>query len=77
LCFIVQPKVLTMLLNWKLIISILAIKLSFVFSRDLLIRTQEGWVSGSIMETYSGRRFYAYRSIPYAEAPIGELRFKV
>ena len=36
-----------------------------------------GQVRGSKMSTVSDREFYAFRGIPYAEPPIGDLRFKV
>ena len=36
-----------------------------------------GLVRGSRMSSFNGREFLAFRGIPYAEPPVGELRFKV
>lgn len=36
-----------------------------------------GQVRGSKMVSSSGRNFYAFRGIPYAKPPVGELRFRV
>jgi hypothetical protein len=36
-----------------------------------------GQVRGSKMVSSSGRNFYAFRGIPYAKPPIGDLRFRV
>ncbi|XP_026326329.1 venom carboxylesterase-6 [Hyposmocoma kahamanoa] len=38
--------------------------------------TPAGAIRGSWMETRRGRRFHAYRGIPFAEPPVGELRFQ-
>ena len=36
-----------------------------------------GQVRGSQMTSEAGRSFYAFRGIPYAKPPVGELRFRV
>ena len=36
-----------------------------------------GGIRGSQMSSSSGKTFYAFRGIPYAEPPVGELRFQV
>ena len=36
-----------------------------------------GQIRGLQMTSASGTIFYAYRGIPYAKPPIGELRFRV
>lgn len=36
-----------------------------------------GQVRGSEMTSEAGRSFYAFRGIPYAKPPIGDLRFRV
>lgn len=36
-----------------------------------------GEIFGSRMTSSSGRKFSAFRGVPYAEPPVGQLRFKV
>lgn len=36
-----------------------------------------GQVKGSYLTSASGRKFSAFRGIPYAQPPLGSLRFKV
>lgn len=36
-----------------------------------------GRISGSQLSSVSGRKFHAFRAIPYARPPVGELRFQV
>lgn len=36
-----------------------------------------GQLMGSEMSSASGRKFQAFRGIPFAEPPVGDLRFKV
>jgi carboxylesterase type B len=36
-----------------------------------------GQVRGSKMVSVSGKMFYAFRGIPYAQPPVGDLRFRV
>lgn len=47
-------------------------------NKYLVVRTENGSFRGS-METSlrSLTKFYAFRGIPYAEPPVGRLRFKV
>lgn len=46
-------------------------------SQNLTLRIENGWILGSTMRSYSGREFYAYRSIPYGEPPNSFSRFQV
>lgn len=40
--------------------------------------TENGAVRGKLGTTFLGeKKFYAYKAIPYAKPPIGDLRFKV
>ncbi|XP_046398623.1 juvenile hormone esterase-like [Ischnura elegans] len=41
-----------------------------------LVEVMQGEVKGSRMLTYAGREVAAYRGIPYAEPPVGDLRFR-
>ncbi|XP_076663588.1 uncharacterized protein LOC143366404 [Andrena cerasifolii] len=40
------------------------------------VETHEGKVSGVKMTSRKGREFVAFKGVPYAEPPVGELRFK-
>nr|XP_053639153.1 juvenile hormone esterase-like isoform X2 [Cherax quadricarinatus] len=41
-----------------------------------VVNTEEGRISGLREHSLSGAAFYAYRSIPFAQPPVGDLRFK-
>ncbi|KAH8394279.1 hypothetical protein KR215_001114 [Drosophila sulfurigaster] len=43
---------------------------------DPLVSTTLGSIQGTRMESFSGKAIYAFRGIPYAEPPLGELRFE-
>lgn len=46
-------------------------------SEDELVVTPLGKIRGSQMASASGRKFLAFRGIPYAESPVDQLRFQV
>lgn len=46
-------------------------------STSPMVITPLGNLQGSSMKTKSGKLIYAFRGIPYAKPPVGELRFKV
>lgn len=41
-----------------------------------IVTTTNGQVNGTITQTWTGQSFHAFYGIPYAQPPIGELRFK-
>lgn len=41
------------------------------------VTTSLGKIRGEYVTTYTNVSFYRFRSIPYAEPPVGELRFAV
>ena len=43
---------------------------------NISVSTGQGRLSGSYSTSSSGRKFAAFRGIPYGEPPIGRLRFK-
>lgn len=45
--------------------------------REPFVITKGGGVQGYFMKVVGGRDVYAFEGIPYAEAPIGNLRFRV
>lgn len=42
-----------------------------------LVTVNEGQIRGLREEARNGKEFYAFRSIPFAKPPTGELRFQV
>lgn len=42
-----------------------------------LVDTDGGLVSGILEETLKGREFYSFYGIPFAQPPLGKLRFLV
>ncbi|PSN39538.1 Venom carboxylesterase-6 [Blattella germanica] len=51
-------------------------KLTLDAKRDCFVNTNLGPAKGSKEKSQNGKTFCAFRGIPYAQAPIGELRFK-
>lgn len=41
---------------------------------ELVVKTHQGFIKGTTLETRNGRIISAFRGIPYAQPPIGELR---
>lgn len=42
-----------------------------------VVNTQYGQVRGSIKSTETGRTYFNFQGIPYARAPVGNLKFRV
>ncbi|KAJ8716839.1 hypothetical protein PYW07_003466 [Mythimna separata] len=41
------------------------------------VKVQQGWLSGEVVETITGDgKYYSFKGIPYAQPPVGKLRFK-
>lgn len=47
------------------------------YGESILVETKQGKVRGQTEISRSGRNFYAFYGIPYAEPPVGELRLEV
>lgn len=41
-----------------------------------IVEIQDGKINGTILQTRSGTDFFAFRKIPYAQPPVGALRFR-
>lgn len=48
-----------------------------VILADDIIVLKQGSVKGHRLTTRKGREIFAFQGIPYAEPPVGELRFQV
>jgi len=61
-----------------LILSFVAYKFYFVAVEDSpTVQTENGSLKGKVSVSRNGRRFYEYLGIPYAQPPVGELRYEV
>lgn len=41
------------------------------------VNVNEGILEGEIVNNEYGGKFYSFKGIPYADPPVGDLRFKV
>lgn len=55
----------------------LCLTLSLLVSRLIQVQVKEGILQGQVVSNPYGCPFYSFKGIPYAEPPIGDLRFKV
>ncbi|CAH2233123.1 jg13987 [Pararge aegeria aegeria] len=67
--------------NKSLVFLILCIQIIGILSsrkcnRDPIVTTKEGTIRGVVDELVDGSTYYRFRGIPYASAPVGNLRFK-
>ncbi|XP_069694913.1 venom carboxylesterase-6-like [Periplaneta americana] len=53
-----------------------ATKLTFLAAEGPVVHTQQGTIHGTYLVSSSGRQFAAFQGIPYAQPPVGKLRFK-
>lgn len=42
-----------------------------------IVKTNSGRLLGSLENSIEGFKYYAFKGIPYAKPPVGDLRFKV
>lgn len=54
----------------------LCLTLSLLVSRLIQVQVKEGILQGQVVSNPYGCPFYSFKGIPYAEPPIGDLRFK-
>lgn len=60
-----------------LIESVLTFLVTIVAVQCVMLETDEGFVKGKYLRSNNGKKFTGFIGIPYAEPPIGPLRFKV
>lgn len=59
-------------------VSILAHKYpSSDVNSNTIVHISSGDIQGSINKTWTNKEYMQFRGIPYAEPPVGDLRFKV
>lgn len=61
----------------RVVVAILTVALlRLEYSSSQIVQTQDGWVKGGVGITRPGVSYSQFLGIPYAEAPIGDHRFK-
>ncbi|KAH8274162.1 hypothetical protein KR044_013294, partial [Drosophila immigrans] len=78
---IVKGRQMTWLLNHVALVVAAAVVVQAalmvpVSGEDPLVSTASGLIQGTRMGSFSGKTIYAFLGIPYAEPPIGDLRFE-
>lgn len=61
----------------KLIAIILLTGVASCQENDPIVTFPLGQVVGKVLKSRQGINFYGFRGLPYAEPPVGHLRFKV
>lgn len=64
------------MLNPTVVLSSLAFILSLNLSHGAIVEIDDGRIEGTMMTSRLGVQFEAYLRIPFAEPPVGELRFQ-
>ncbi|XP_065216366.1 acylcarnitine hydrolase-like [Planococcus citri] len=59
-------------MRWLIILVVLTVS----SGESLLITTKQGTLNGTRLEARNGKLFNAFYGIPYAQPPVGKLRFK-
>ena len=63
--------------NLIFIFSSLYVVIGVQHDLNRTVTTSLGKIRGEYVTTYANISFYRFRSIPFAEPPVGELRFAV
>ncbi|KAB7501066.1 Venom carboxylesterase-6, partial [Armadillidium nasatum] len=58
------------------VLFIINIKICFGENEVPLVRVKQGLIRGIQEESLNGKKFFSYMSIPFAEPPVGKLRFR-
>ena len=61
------------------LVTALILAVNLVHSKEVepIVTTKTGQVSGTLERSFASKEYYAFRRIPFAEPPIGDLRFRV
>lgn len=63
--------------SFKILIALYtSYQLNF-FQESPVVVVNEGPLRGMVQKLYDGSEYYSFKGIPYAQPPVGKLRFKV
>lgn len=51
--------------------------LALLLSTPIQVEVSEGILEGKVVDNEYGCPYFSFKGIPYAEPPVGDLRFKV
>lgn len=51
--------------------------ISLLLSKLIQVQVNEGIIQGQVVSNPYGCPFFSFKGIPYAEPPVGDLRFQV
>ncbi|XP_049820599.1 venom carboxylesterase-6-like [Aethina tumida] len=58
------------------IFTLIIILANLTWAQEVFVKLPQGFIRGRVLETFNKAKYYAFQQIPYADPPIGELRFK-
>ncbi|ALC39049.1 CG3841 [Drosophila busckii] len=58
-----------------LLLPLLLLPCGCLSDKDIVVNTTLGLIEGTSMKSFSGKQIFAFRGVPYADPPLGELRF--
>lgn len=56
---------------------VLVYSFALITGENVILNTKYGTLKGLTEQSRGGRSYFAFYGIPYAEPPLGDLRFKV
>lgn len=62
--------------SFKLVAQAVVLSVFIFLSNCEIVEIEDGKIEGRVMQSRLGQDFFAFHRIPYAEAPIGDLRFR-
>ena len=66
-----------MLTSLCMILFLNLLKLGVCEEETIIVNLSQGQLRGKVATTFRGLDYYSFQGVPYANPPIGELRFKV